>query len=104
MEQRTPRTHPPPALFLLFHARPFIFPQYPERLPQRPRSRQIHPFLQGLRQLGAVEFAFIFRHQDAHHLVQSGIRQAARFGLGLRAQAFEEQDAGCCEVPRRNQR
>jgi len=42
-------------------------------------------------QLAAVEFAFVLFHQDAHHLIESGIHQAARFGQGLRAQAFKQQ-------------
>lgn len=51
----------------------------------------MHPIPQQPGELGAVELALVFRHEDAHHLVESGIHQAARFGLGLRAKAFEEQ-------------
>jgi hypothetical protein len=98
-KQRTPE-HTLLRPFSFFSTRALFHLSPVSRTPPPASSIQANsPFLQGLRQLGAVEFAFIFRHQDAHHLVQSGIRQAARFGLGLRAQAFEEQDAGCCEYP-----
>jgi len=47
--------------------------------------------LQLLGELEAGEFLLVLLHQDAHHLVEGGIHQAARFDRGWVGGAFEEE-------------